>query len=108
MSKAPPPFARPVNPLRRPQARPPVAQERTDQILALAKAHFDRGEIKQTEKLCMAVLTRQPGNVDALLLAASLAKHVDDAAMATGFLRRASQIRPNALGIRLALASALE
>lgn len=108
MSKVSSPFARHLKPVPRAQSRIQVNQDRADQILAVAKVHLDKGELKQAEKLCMAVLTRDPRNVDALLLAASLAQAIDDAAMAASFLKRASDSRPNSLGVRSAFALALE
>jgi tetratricopeptide (TPR) repeat protein len=108
MVKATFPFARNGASPRRPQTVPVSGKVNPKALVAAAREHFERGETRQAEKLCLAVLTRDPFNPEALLLASSLAQEAGDAALAVGFLRRACDVQPNSVGTRVALASALE
>jgi tetratricopeptide (TPR) repeat protein len=103
MSRLPTSFAKHLKPARQPIARPPSAKNGIEDALRIAKEHYDRGEVGQAEKLCIAVLTRDPRNVQALLLAGSLARGVDDSALALSFFEKVVALQPNSVEARLVL-----
>ena len=74
MSRLPASFAKHLKPVRRPETRPPSARNGIEEALRRANEHAERGEIGQAEKLCVAILARDPRNVPALMLAGALAR----------------------------------
>lgn len=108
MSKLPPAFARHLKPVR--QAAPKAAprQDGALETLRRAREHRERGELGQAEKLCISILVREPGNVEALLLAGLLARDVEDPGLAIVLFKRAVASKPSSIDARLALAAACE
>ena len=83
--------------------RPLPAKNGIEDALRRAKEHYDRDEVGQAEKLCIAILTRDPRNVEALMLAGSLARGVDDSALALSFFEKVVALQPNSVEARLVL-----
>lgn len=84
--------------------RPPVGNGLAD-ALRRAQEHYSKGEFALAEKLCVAILTRDPRNADALLLAGSLARSVDDFGLALNFFKKVVALRPDWAEARLKLAA---
>ncbi len=98
------PFARHLKP-GRPGMRPqPPSGNGIEEALRRAKEHYDKGEVAQSEKLCVAILSRDPGNAQALLLAGGLARGVGDSQLALDFFKRAVARQPKSVEARLVLA----
>ena len=108
MSRLPPAFAKHLKQASRPVQRQAPSRSGIDQALQLAKAHHDRGEFKQAEKLCVAVLSRDPRNAQALLLSGSLAGAVGDLPLAITFFKKAVEVKPNAAEAHMVLAGTCE
>src|SRR5262245_30796665 len=108
MSRLPSSFAKHLKPAPRPGMRPPPARNGIEEALRRAKEHAERGEIGQAEKLCVAILTHDPRNVQALMLAGSLARSVDDTALALSFFEKAVALQPNSVEARLMLGATYE
>lgn len=106
MSRLTAPFARHLKSVRRPQPRPSAVESGIEAALQRAKEHHDKGEFAQAEKLCVAVLARQPRNPKALLLAGSLAHKAGDVSLAVALLKKAAESQPDSAEIHLLLASA--
>lgn len=108
MSRLPASFAKHLKPVRQSAKRPPpgAARNGIEEALRRAKEHHDKGEIAQAEKLCVAILARDPGNAQALLLAGSLARGVGDTALAQTFFKKVVDLRPDSTEARLLLAAA--
>lgn len=104
MSRLPPSIAKHLKPARQPQ-RPQQAHGDIEDALRRAKEHHDRGEFAPANRLCVAVLAKDPANVRALLLAASLARGLNDLGLALVLLNRAVALRPGSAETRLVLAS---
>src|SRR5262245_47993570 len=105
MSRLPSSFAKHLKPAPRPGMRPPPTGNGIEEALRRAQEHAERGEIGQAEKLCVAILTRDPRNVQALMLAGSLARSVDDTGLAVNFFEKVVELQPNSLDARLTLAA---
>ncbi len=105
MSNLPPSFAKHLRSLSQPRRKPEPGGG-LEAALRKAKEHHDRGEIKQAETLCMAILSKDPGNAQALLLAGSLAHGIDDVGLALEFYRRAVERQPNSAHMNIVIASA--
>ena len=69
------------------------------------KSHHDTGENREAEKLCIAILMRDPSNAQALLLAGSLARGDGDLGLALTFFKKVVALQPKAMEARLILAS---
>lgn len=114
MRKLPPAFARHLKPagqgvpVRQGVRVPAQAQAGVEQDLRLAKAHFERGDLKQAERLCISVLARDPGNLQALLMGGAMALGVDDKALAIDLFEQAVKRAPSSVEARLLLAEACE
>lgn len=104
MSRLPASFAKHLKPAPQAKMRPP-AKNGIEEALRQAKEHYDRGEVSQAEKLCVAILTRDPKNTQALMLAGSLARGVQDFDLAIDFLMKLVALQPNSVEARLALAA---
>ncbi len=77
-----------------------------EEALRRAKEHHDRGEIAQAEKLCAAILARDPRNAQALLLAGSLARSIDDFDLALAFFKKVVALQPDSMEAHLTVAAA--
>jgi len=75
-----------------------------EDTLRRAKEHHDRGEFEPANRLCVAVLSKDPGNVSALLLAGSLARGVGDLGLAIIFFKKAVAVEPHSVQTHLELA----
>lgn len=106
MSRLPTSFAKHLKPVRQPQMRPPAAKNGIEEALRRAKEHYDRGEVAQAEKLSVAILTRDPHNVPALMLAGALARRVQDFGLAVSFFKKVVALQPNSTEAHLVLATA--
>lgn len=104
MSKLPTYFAKHLKPAGR---SPPLsgAKSGIEDTLSRAKEYYDRGELSQAEKLCVAILVRDPRNTRALLLAGSLARSVADTALAVTFFKSVVDLQPSSTEARLLLAA---
>ncbi|MEW9838730.1 hypothetical protein, partial [Mesorhizobium marinum] len=108
MSRLPASFAKHLKPVRRPATPPSVAKKTVngvDELLRRAKEFHDKGDFTQAEKHCVAALARDPGNPQALLLAGSLARGVDDFGLALVFFRKALARQPKSVETHLVLAA---
>jgi len=105
MSRLPASFAKHLKPAPRAQTRPQPAGNAIEEALQRAQEHCDRGEVEQAEKLCVAILTRDPRNVQALMLAGSLARGVKDFGLAIGFFKKVVALQPNLIDAHLILAA---
>ncbi|MEW9806717.1 sulfotransferase [Mesorhizobium sp. ZMM04-5] len=108
MSRLPASFAKHLKPVRRPATPPPVAKKTVngvDELLRRAKEFHDKGDFTEAEKHCVMVLARDPGNAQALLLAGSLARGVDDLGLALIFFRKALARQPKSVETHLVLAA---
>jgi tetratricopeptide (TPR) repeat protein len=105
MSRLPASFAKHMKPVRQPAMRPAAAKNGIEEALRRAKEHYDRGEVKQAEQLCIAVLARDPRNAQALLMAGALARAVGDLGLALQFFKKLVEFQPNAVEARLQLAA---
>jgi len=107
MSRLPSAFSKHLKPMGRPQ-QPGAAPAKLSLEAALRRAeeHLKKGEIKPAEQLCMAVLSKAPDNLDALMLAATLGEAIGDPSLALAFLNRAVAVKPNFLPARLKTANA--
>ena len=105
MSRLPASFAKHLKPAPRAQTRPQPAKSGIEEALQRAQEHCDRGEVVQAEKLCVAILTRDPRNVQALMLAGSLARGVKDYGLAIGFFKKVVALQPNLIDAHLILAA---
>lgn len=85
---------------------PPSTKKGFEEALQRAQEHYERGEVSQAEKLCVAILTRDPRNVPALMLAGALARDVNDFGLALDLLKKAAALQPGSVEARLALATA--
>jgi Flp pilus assembly protein TadD len=108
MSRLPPAFAKHLKQASRPVQRQAPSRNGIDQALQMAKAHHDRGEFKQAEKLCVAVLQREPRNAQALLLSGSLAGAVGDLPLAISFFKKVVELQPKSVEAHMVLAGAYE
>jgi tetratricopeptide (TPR) repeat protein len=113
MSRLPPAFARHLKPARQPagttamRAGSPVATG-VEEALERAMQLRDKGELKEAEKICVSVLTRDPRNAKALLLAGSLARAVEDTVLGIEFFKKALQCDPDSAEAHLVLAFSYE
>jgi tetratricopeptide (TPR) repeat protein len=105
MSRLPASFAKHLKPVRQPAMRPAAAKNGIEEALRRAKEHHDKGEVAQAEKLCIAILTRDPKNVPALMLAGSLARGVKDPVLAINFFQKVVALQPNSVEAHLLLAA---
>jgi tetratricopeptide (TPR) repeat protein len=105
MSRLPASFAKHLKPARQPDMRPPPARSGIEEALRKAQEHYDKGEVAQAEKLCVAILTRDPHNAQALMLAGSLARGVDDLGLALSFFQKVVALQPDRVEARLSLAA---
>lgn len=105
MSRLPTSFAKHLKPVRRPKVPTPTVKNGIYDALRRAKEHYDRGEIAQAEKLCVAILTRDPKNIQALMLAGSLARGVQDFGLAIDFLKKLVALQPDSVEAHLTLAA---
>lgn len=107
MGRLPPVFAKHLKQTRGPRpVAAIIAKSNIAMMLRRAEEHLHRGEIKQAEQLCGALLTQAPGNADVLLLAASLAESIGDVGLALHFLQGAAKARPGSVEIHLRLGAA--
>lgn len=106
MGKLPSAFSRYLKPVGRPQASAAVTKSTIDSILQRAEEHLDKGEIKQAEHLCAAVLTKAPDNAKALMFAGKLAQDVGDIGLALVFLRKAVARQPKSPHSHIVIAAA--
>jgi len=104
MSRLPSSIAKHLKPASQ-QKRPQQARGDIEEALRRAKYHHDKGEFEPANRLCVAVLTREPNNVRALLLAGSLARGLDDLGLAITLFNRAVVLQPRSRETRLVLAS---
>ncbi len=94
---------------RRPDPR--AQQQISGQIEAAlhqAKSLLDQGKHQEAEKLCLAILARDPGNARALLLSGSLARAGGDIRLAASFFGAAAAREPKSASTQIVLAEALE
>ena len=105
MSRLPTSFAKHLKPVRQPQMRPPAAKNGVEEALRRAKEHYDRGEVAQAEKLSVAILTRDPHNVPALMLAGRL-RAASSFGLAVSFFKKVVALQPNSTEAHLVLATA--
>jgi tetratricopeptide (TPR) repeat protein len=105
MSRLPASFAKHLKPTSQPEMRPPQARQGFEEALRRAREHYDRGEISQAEKICVAILARDPRNAEALLLAGSLARRIADTGLALKFFGKAVDLQPKSIEARLLLAA---
>ncbi len=103
MSRLPASFAKHLKPAAQSKMRPPPARNGVEEALQRAREHYERGEVSQAEKLCVAILTRDPRNVQALKLAGSLARGVGDVGLAVVFFKKVVALQPNAIDAHLTL-----
>lgn len=103
MSRLPASFAKHLKPAAQPKMRPPPARNGIEEALRRAQEHYERGELAQAEKLCVAILTRDPKNTQALMLAGSLARATNDSDLAISFFKRLVALQPNSVEARLSL-----
>jgi len=114
MRKLPPTFAKHLKPagqgvpVRQRAKAPAHAQAEIEHDLRLAKVHFERGDLKQAERLCVSVLARDPGNYRALLMGGAMALGLDDKALAIDLLEKAVKRVPDSVEARILLAEACE
>jgi len=109
MSRLPPAFARHLRPARVAAARPtPTAKSGIDEAIQRATELRDKGEMKNAEKICVSILTRDPRNVKALLLAGSLARSAEDTSLAIELFKKAVGCAPGSADCHLQLALAYE
>jgi tetratricopeptide (TPR) repeat protein len=92
----------------RPVARPAPNQQQLEDALRRAKEHREKGELRQAEQLCMAVLSRDPNNAQGLYLAGTLALDIDDPQLAVPFFKKAADKQPKAPNAHVALAKTYE
>lgn len=105
MSRLPPAFAKHRNSANQ-RRRQPQPQSGVDEAVRRAWLCFNSGDFAQAEKLCFAVLARDPANVPALMLAGSLARHASDFGQAVTFFKKVIALTPDLLEARLGLAAA--
>ena len=72
-----------------------------------AQLCFKNGDVAQAEKLCLAVLARDPDNVTALTLAGFLARRAGDLGLAVKFFQQVVTLQPASIEARLNLAATL-
>jgi len=85
--------------------QPPPARNGIEEALRRAQEHCKRGEVSQAEKLCVAILTRDPRNTQALMLAGSLARGAQDFGLAVDFLKKLVALQPNSVEAHMMLAA---
>jgi tetratricopeptide (TPR) repeat protein len=105
MSRLPTSFAKHLKPVRQSNVPQPRGRNGIEEALRRAAEHFNKGEIRQAEQLCAAILTRDPKNVQALMLAGSFARRANDAGLATTFFKKVVALQPNSIEARLNLAA---
>lgn len=105
MSRLPASFAKHLKPAAQPKMRPPPAKAGIEEALRRAQEHCDRGEVDQAEKLCVAILARDPRNPQALMLAGALARGVKDFGLAISFFKKVVALQPNLIDAHLILAA---
>jgi len=105
MSRLPPAFAKHRNSAHQPRRQLP-APGGFDEVMRRAQLCCDNGDIAQAEKLCIAVLSRDPGNVQALMMAGSLARGIGDFGLALTFFKKVVALKPDFLEAHLSLAAA--
>jgi len=105
MSRLSTPFAKHLKSATRTKLQPSSANHGLPEILRRAEEHQRKGEFAQAEKLCVAVLARDPLNVQALLLAGSLARGTRNFDLALSFFKKAAVRQPNSVDVRLSLAA---
>jgi len=105
MSRLPPAFARHRNSANqgRRQSQPRSA---VDEAAHRAWHLFNSGDFAQAEKLCFAVLARDPANVSALMLAGSIARRGSNFGQAISFFKKVVALKPNLLEAHLSLGAA--
>jgi len=109
MSRLPAAFARHLRPASQPATRArPAAPAGIDEAIKRAAELRDKGEMKAAEKVCVSILTRDPRNVKALLLAGSLAGSAGDISLAIELFKKAVGCAPGSADCHLQLALAYE
>jgi tetratricopeptide (TPR) repeat protein len=108
MSRLSAPFAKHLKPARQPELRPTSSKNGIDEAMQRAKEHHERGEFKQAEKLCLAVLQRDAGHAQALFLLGSMASAAGDPGLAIEFYKKAVARQPKSAAAHFVLASTCE
>jgi tetratricopeptide (TPR) repeat protein len=103
-----PAFSKHLKPAPQPVARPAPRVQNNDEMFERAKAHREKGELREAEQLCFRLLKLNPNNPQALYLAGMLALDVQDDDLAFQFLHRAIKEKPKEPYFHLALAAAHE
>lgn len=103
MSRLPNSFAKHLKPARGTGVRASPKGSGIDETLQRAHEHYKRGEFVQAEKLCIAVLTRDSNNIQALTLAGSLARRANDLGLALSFFRNVVDLQPDWAEARIRL-----
>jgi len=106
MSRLPPAFARHQKKSVSQQQRLPQQASVVDDAVRRAWLLCNNGNFAQSEKLCFEVLARDPSNIQALMLAGSLARRGFDAGQAVTYFKKVVALRPDLLEARLGLAAA--
>ncbi len=82
-----------------------VAPEYTDLQVGLARTDLHLGKSKEAREAAEQVLSREPSNVDALLVAGLASWHAGDRQAARGYLEKGSRLAPADADFSTALAS---
>ncbi|MEP9386076.1 sulfotransferase [Mesorhizobium sp. KR9-304] len=107
-NRLPPTFAKHLKTRSLAAAQPTPRPFSDDDLLRLALLRQQEGRRREAEQLCINVLTRNPGNAQALYQAATLALDARDLGLAIDYLRRAIKAKPTDAFFHVVLAETYE
>ena len=108
MSKLPPSISKHLRKSMQPAVRSAPGAQQVADAMRRAKQHRDNGELRQAERLCMRILSRDPDNAQALFMAGTLSLDVDDPLLAIQFFSRVVEKQPKSAEANVGLARTYE